>query len=86
MIEKEPDFAYEKKIGMAECMYGDIPFLMRLIEKLLYCMKESNKLNEKSSEFFRLDFRPTYLDEEITQIFPRGSLILDLKWGSKKEN
>lgn len=81
----EPNFAFEKKIGMAECMHGNIRTLINLIGKLLVCMQETNKSHGTSCEFFRLDFRSQYFDEEITQMFPIGALILDLKWGSKEE-
>jgi hypothetical protein len=79
----KPNFEYGKTIGIADCMYGDFPFMINMIGKLLNCMKESNQINGKDNEYFRLDFRPpTYY--ELTQ-YPRGSLILDLKWGCKKE-
>jgi len=79
----EPKFAFEKKLGISEMMYGDIPFLANSIAKLLYCMKETNEKHRVDCQFFRLDFRTSYFDEQLT--FPMGCLILDLKWGSKKE-
>ncbi len=82
-MEDKPDFAFEKKLGINEIMYGDISFMSNSITKLLYCMKETNDLHKVSCEFFRLDFRQPYFDEQME--FPRRSLILDLKWGSKKE-
>lgn len=80
----EPNFEFEKKIGIADCMYGDIPFTINMIGKLLTCMKESNKLNGKTNEFFRIDFRPVTFYESTQH--PRGSHILDIKWGCKEEN
>ncbi len=83
MEEKKPEFAFEKKIGIAECLYRDIPAIHNLIGRLLFLIQESNKINNVECEFFRLDFRYPFRDE-IDQ-FPYGSLILDMKWGSKKE-
>ncbi len=82
-MEDKPKFAFEKKLGIAECMHGDIQFMCNAIAKLFYCMKETNEFHKVSCEFFRLDFRQPYFEEQIQ--FPIGSLILDLKWGSKKE-
>lgn len=83
--ENKPEFAFGKKLGIADCLYGDIPQLLIMIGRLLYCMKETNKIHNLSCEFFRLDFRPMYFDEHLLREFPQGSLILDLKFGSKKE-
>ena len=85
MTEKKPEFAFEKKLGIHEILYGDIPGLLNIIGKLLYCVKETNQSQGTSCEFFRLDFRPMCLDEELLMQFPSGSLVLDLKFGSKKE-
>lgn len=81
----KPQFAFEKKLGIPDCAYGDIPLIIRAISLLLLCMKDTNKLHEKSCEFFRLDFRQQHFDESLLEKFPIGSLILDLKWGSKEE-
>lgn len=83
MDEEKIPFAFEKKLGIADCLYGDIPALLMGIEKLLYCMKETNKMHNVECEFFRLDFRPRYIYEQPN--FPIGSLILDMKWGSQQE-
>lgn len=80
---KEPNFAWGKKLGIAEALYGDVRAISSAIERLLFCMKESNELNKMECEFFRIDFRQPFMDEEFQ--FPRGSLILDMKWGSRKE-
>jgi len=80
---KEPQFAFGKKLGIAECLYGNVPEISKMIHRLLVCMKETNNLHKVECEFFRLDFRQPYYDE-LDQ-FPIGALILDLKWGSKKE-
>jgi hypothetical protein len=48
-------------------------------------MKETNKNHGVESEFFRLDFRGMDAYEQITNQFPLGALVLDMKWGSKKE-
>lgn len=82
-MDNEPRFAFEKKLGVAECVYGNVPQIANLIGKLLFCIKETNEFHGVGCEFFRLDFRQPYLDETLQ--FPTGSLILDLKWGSKKE-
>lgn len=79
----EPEFAYEKKIGIHQQVSNDIPFLLNMIERLISCMRESNKINGVSCEFFRLDYRQPYLDEQFQ--FPYGYLILELKWRSRKE-
>jgi hypothetical protein len=83
MSEDKPNFAYQKKIGISYCFYGDIPEMSKMIARLLYCMKECNEKNAHSCEFFRLDFRPAYFDETFE--FPFGFLILDLKWGCQEE-
>lgn len=82
-MNDKPDFAFGKTLGMAECCYGDIEATLKIIRMLFQCMKDTNKHHETGCEFFRLDFRPPYLDETLQ--FPRGALIFDLKWGSKKE-
>jgi hypothetical protein len=48
-------------------------------------MRETNKKYGSNSEFFRLDFRGQDSYEQITNAFPLSALVLDLKWGSKKE-
>ncbi len=83
MEDKQPEFAFQKKIGINQCMYGDISHISNIIERLMVCMMESNKFNEVECQFFRLDFRQPYFDEQMQ--FPYGSLILDMKWGSKEE-
>ncbi len=83
MEDKQPEFAFQKKIGINQCMYGDISHISNIIERLMVCMMESNKFNEVECQFFRLDFRQPYFDEQMQ--FPYGSLILDMKWGSKNE-
>jgi hypothetical protein len=83
MKKEEPDFAFGKKLGINECLYGDPVGISQMISRLMFCMKESNKHHGVQCEFFRLDFRQPYFDEQMQ--FPIGSLILDMKWGSKKE-
>ena len=85
MTKPEPDFAFEKSLGVADSAYGNIGALMDAFGRLLVCMQECNKINNVSSEFFRVDFRTQSLDEQVMRIFPRGALVMDLKWGSKKE-
>ncbi len=85
MENKEPDFAFGKKLGVAECVYGNISVIPDVISRLMQCMKETNKIHNVDCEFFRLDFRQPYNDEIILQEFPYGSFVLDMKWGSKKE-
>lgn len=79
--EEKTEFAFTKKLGMADCMYGNIPFLIKAIERLLVCMHETNELHGVSCEFFRLDFR----DSKPLDNLPMRSLCFDMKWGSKKE-
>jgi FAD synthase len=79
----EPQFSFEKKIGVNEIFLDDVNRLLNVIRRLLVHMKETNQKHKVSCEFFRLDFRQAYFDESLT--FPFGSLILDMKWGSKKE-
>lgn len=83
MKNEKPNFAFGKKLGLNNQLYGDISAINDAIRRLLFCMKETNDLHHVSCEFFRLDFRQPYFDEQ-TQ-FPLGSLILDMKWGSKEE-
>jgi hypothetical protein len=78
---KEPDFAFEKKVGINEFLHGDINAYIRLIDQLFYCMQETNKIHDVMCEFFQLDFRYPNADEH----FPIGSLVMHLKWGNKKE-
>lgn len=85
MTAPKPEFAFVKELGISEILYGDIPQISNMIARLLFCMKETNQKHNVSCEFFRLDFRPQTFDEEITRKFPIGALVLDLKWGSKKE-
>lgn len=80
---EQPNFCFQKKVGLVEDLYGNIPMIIDLIHRLLFCIKETNKLHETESEFFRLDFRQPYFHEMWE--FPKGYLILDLKWGCKKE-
>ncbi len=75
--------AFQKKLGVAECLYGDPVSLSNIIARLMVCMKETNQKHGVHCEFFRLDFRQPYFDEQME--FPYGSLILDMKWGSKEE-
>jgi hypothetical protein len=82
----KPDFAFEKKLGIPELPYKTRYIILQAIERLFVCMQETNKLHNVSCEFFRLDFRQMYLDEQLAGLFPIGSLILDFKWGSKMEN
>ena len=83
MESKEPNFAFEKKLGISESLYGSHHQLLNMIGRLLQCMKETNKNYGLECEFFRLDFRQPYFDEQMQ--FPYGCLLLDMKWGSKKE-
>lgn len=80
---KEPNFAFGKTIGINQSLAGDLSSIHLAIERLFACMKQTNKLHEVECEFFRLDFRQPYFDEQMQ--FPLGCLILDLKWGSKSE-
>jgi hypothetical protein len=79
----EPEFAFGKRLGITEHLYGDHQFLLDMIARLFVCMKQTNKNFKTECEFFRLDFRNPYFDEKME--FPLDCLILDLKWGSKKE-
>jgi hypothetical protein len=81
--DNEPQFAFEKKLGVHDMAYGNIKLIAESLQKLMLCMKETNKIHNVDCEFFRLDFRQPYFDERMQ--FPIGSLILDMKWGSKKE-
>jgi hypothetical protein len=83
MENKEPEFVFGKKLGIAECLYGDAVAISNMITRLMVCMQETNKIHGVQCEFFRLDFRTPYFDEQMQ--FPIGALILDIKWGSKKE-
>lgn len=82
MKNKEPDFAFRKKLGIAEFLCGDAVAVSNMIARLIVCMQETNKQHGVQCEFFRLDFRQPYFYE---MQFPVGALILDMKWGSKNE-
>lgn len=86
-MEDKPDFAFEKKIGVCESFdnFENRRIIFDAFQRLFQCMKETNDLHKVYCEFFRLDFRPQTLDEEITRAFPRDMTVLDFKWGSKKE-
>lgn len=86
-MEDKPDFAFEKKIGICESFdtFENRRIVFDVFQRLFQCMKETNDLHKLSCEFFRLDFRPQTLFEEISGEFPRDMTVLDLKWGSKKE-
>ena len=79
----EPEFAFCKKLGIAEYLHGDVVSISNVIARLMVCMQETNKNHGVQCEFFRLDFRQPYFDERMQ--FPIGAFILDMKWGSKKE-
>lgn len=83
MKHEEPEFAFCKKIGIAEHLYGNTIAISNIIARLMVCMQETNNKHGVQCEFFRLDFRQPYFDERMQ--FPCGSLILHMKWGSKKE-
>lgn len=83
MENKEPEFAFGKKLGIAECLHGNYHEIAKMVERLMICMRETNEKHGVFCEFFRLDFRQPYFDEQMQ--FPIGCLILDMKWGSKKE-
>ena len=80
--KKEPGFAFEKKLAVNE-QHAKPKDLIREIEMLFVCMKDTNNKYGVVCEFFRLDFRPPNVHDIET--FPRGSFVLDLKWGSKRE-
>lgn len=82
-MDNEPEFAFGKKLGINDCLYGDPIAISNMIDRLMICMQETNKQHGVQCEFFRLDFRQPYFDERMQ--FPICSLILDMKWGSKKE-
>lgn len=80
---KEPNFAFQKILGINEAMCHDPKFISDMICRLLYMIKETNQERKTTCEFFRLDFRPPSLAGN--EVLPLGSLVLDLKFGSKSE-
>ncbi len=78
----EPKFAFEKILGVSPIILEDPHNLAKMIERLLFVIKETNQLHSVSCPFFRLDFRQYYQKDGI---LPIGSLVLDLKFGSKEE-
>lgn len=72
---------YEKKVIMMPCVFfgGDIHYQAEIIEKLLFCMKESNEKNNHTFPFYQLRVRPTRFDER-----PDG-VCFELRWGSREE-
>lgn len=83
MGDEKPDFAFGTNLGVSEVVYDNVPALINLFGRLLVCMQETNRKHGVGCAFFRLDFRQTYFDETLE--FPLGSMILDMKWGCKKE-
>lgn len=83
MNNLEDEFIFEKKIGIAECVLGNIGLITEITQRLMVCMQETNKKHGVECEFFRMDFRQPYLDEQFQ--FPLNCFILHIKWGSKKE-
>lgn len=77
------NFAFEKKVGINGGVYGDAVVLTEMFQRLLVCMRETNKLHGCECEFFRLDYRQPYLDERL--VFPVDCFILDMKWGCRDE-
>jgi hypothetical protein len=86
-MDDKPDFAFGKKIAICESIdtFENRIIIFHVLERLFQCMKETNELHKVNSEYFRLDFRPQNLFEDLSQEFSRDMLVLDLKWGSKKE-
>lgn len=82
-MDSEPNFAFGKKIAISDCLYGDPVSISSIIDLLIVFMKHTNKQHGVNCQFFRLDFRQPSFDERMQ--FPIGALILDIKWGSKKE-
>ena len=74
----EPEFAFGKRLGIA-----DGTTIPQMVARLIACMRETNKIHGVECEFFRLDYRQPYFDETFE--FPLASLILDMKWGCKRE-
>lgn len=77
----EPNFEFQKSIGFPSYYYGDTPHLVDMMHRLFISMKETNEMHKKSCEFFRLDHRKPFPHED----FPLDYLVLQLKWGCKKE-
>jgi hypothetical protein len=84
-MEDKPDFAFVKKLGIVDIPDQTVSIVLEVFHKLFVCMKETNDFHKVSCEFFRLDFRPQSLEEELLRKFSVGSLVMELKWGSKKE-
>lgn len=82
-MDSDIEFAFEKKLGIPISAYGDTNTIVRAIELLMVCMKDTNMLHGVECEFFRIDFRKSFSDEDKPLIFE--SLILNMQWGSKKE-
>ncbi len=87
MENKELEFAFQKKIAIYESfdIFKNTRIVFEAFQRLFQCMKETNDIHKVSCEYFRLDFRPQTLHEQITGQFPMDMTVLDLKWGSKKE-
>lgn len=86
-MKDKQDFAFEKKIAICELVdiIDNRRIIFDAIQRLFYCMKETNDFHKVNSEYFRLDFRPQTLHEELIRAFPIGMAVLDFTWGSKKE-
>ena len=71
---------YENKVILHEDIFlkGNIFDQSRLIERLLYCMKETNEKTKHEFPFYQIRVRPTIRDE-----VPLG-ICFELRWGNRE--
>lgn len=74
--------AFEKKLNMSSTCYGDLNYYITCFERLLVCMKETNKQHEKICEFFRLTFRSSDPFKDNSGSCP---YVMEFRWGDKNE-
>jgi hypothetical protein len=73
--------AFEKKVIANDEVYGDFHSYIRVFSALISCMKETNKLHERSCEFFRLTFRPSNISDNSGM----SPFVFEMRWGNKSE-
>jgi hypothetical protein len=73
---------YGTKVLIFEQDYGNMEMYIAIISKLLYCMKETNKLHNENNECFRITFRPSRDDESSRH----SSFTYEMRWGFKEND
>jgi hypothetical protein len=70
---------FEQKVIANDVVYGDFDHYIRVFSALISCMKETNKMHERSCEFFRLTFRPANILDNAGM----SPFVFEMRWGDK---